>query len=66
MKKAGSVLLDTSIIVDYVRGDQSLLPHFGVAPAIYVPLVVLAAQLPPALSKPLNWLRRWPRISCQR
>lgn len=41
MQRAGSVILDTSVIVDYMRGDQRLVPEFAAAPAMYVPLVVL-------------------------
>jgi hypothetical protein len=41
MKRAGSVLLDTSVIIDYIRGDQRLRPQFAAAATMYVPLVVL-------------------------
>ena len=41
MNGAGSVLLDTSVIVDYIRGDQRLRPQFAAAGTMYVPLVVL-------------------------
>jgi tRNA(fMet)-specific endonuclease VapC len=41
MSRVGSVLLDTSIIVDFLRGDERLLPHFAAAATTYVPLVVL-------------------------
>lgn len=40
MNRAGSVLLDTSVIVDYIRGDQRLRPRFAAA-TMYVPLVVV-------------------------
>jgi len=41
MNRAGSVLLDTSIIVDYIRGDQRLRPQFATLATMYVPLMVL-------------------------
>ena len=41
MNGAGRVLLDTSVIVDYFRGDQRLRPRFAAVTAMYVPLVVL-------------------------
>lgn len=42
MSRAGSVLLDTSIIIDYIRGDRSLRPRLlsYPIPLTYVPLVV--------------------------
>lgn len=41
MNRAGSVVLDTSVIVDYMRGDQRLRPWFAAVATIYVPLVAL-------------------------
>jgi tRNA(fMet)-specific endonuclease VapC len=41
MNKAGKVLLDTSVIIDYIRGDQSLRAQFAAVATIYVPLVAL-------------------------
>jgi predicted nucleic acid-binding protein len=41
MNRAGSVLLDTSVIVDYIRGDVRLRPQFAAIAILYVPLVVL-------------------------
>ncbi len=41
MNRAGSVLLDTSVIVDYIRGDQSLRPRFAAVGTLFVPLVAL-------------------------
>ena len=41
MNMAGSVLVDTNVVVAYFRGDQVLHPRFaGVAP-VYLPWVVL-------------------------
>jgi tRNA(fMet)-specific endonuclease VapC len=41
MNHARSVLLDTSVIVDYIRGDHGLRPKVAAATTMYVPLVVL-------------------------
>lgn len=41
MNRAGSVVLDTSVIVDYLRGDPRLRSRFTEFPIMYVPLVVL-------------------------
>ena len=41
MSRAGSVLLDTSVIIDYFRGDQVLHSCFAAVATMYVPLVAL-------------------------
>ncbi len=41
MNAAGSVLLDTSIVVEYLRGDQALPPRFARFSTICIPWVVL-------------------------
>jgi len=41
MSAAGSVLLDTSVVVDYLRGDQNLGRRFAGFAATYVPLIVV-------------------------
>lgn len=41
MSTAGSVLLDTTVVVAYYRGDQALTPRFAESRIMYVPWVVL-------------------------
>ncbi|MCX6620137.1 MAG: PIN domain-containing protein [Acidobacteria bacterium] len=41
MNMAGSVLVDTNVVVAYFRGDQALQPHFAGITPVYVPRVVL-------------------------
>ena len=41
MNTAGSVLLDTTVVVAYYRGDQTLPPRFVESRIMYVPWVVL-------------------------
>jgi len=41
MGPAGSVLLDTNIVVAHFRNDPGVTSHLGAAPAIFVPWVVL-------------------------
>ena len=41
MSTAGSVLLDTTVVVAYFRGDRTLTPRFTGATSIYLPWVVL-------------------------
>ena len=41
MSTAGSVLLDTTVVVAYYRGDQALAPRFAESRIMYVPWVVL-------------------------
>ena len=41
MNTAGSVLLDTTVVVAYYRGDQVLPPRFAESKIMYVPWVVL-------------------------
>jgi tRNA(fMet)-specific endonuclease VapC len=59
MNTAGSVLVDTNIVVAYFRGDKVLPPRFAEVTPVYVPWVVLGelhfgaqrAQRRPLLSK---------------
>ena len=41
MNMAGSVLLDTNVVVAYFRGDKALQPHFAGLTSMYLPWVVL-------------------------
>ncbi len=41
MSMAGSVLLDTNVVVAYFRGDKVLQPHFAELTPLYLPWVVL-------------------------
>lgn len=41
MNTAGSVLVDTNVVVAYFRGDQALPPRFAEVTAVYSPWVVL-------------------------
>lgn len=41
MNTAGSVLVDTNVVVAYFRGDQALSPRFAREKPLYVPWVVL-------------------------
>ena len=41
MNAAGSVLLDTNVVVAYFRGDTALQPHFDELTPMYLPWVVL-------------------------
>ncbi len=41
MNMAGSVLVDTNVVVAYFRGDKVLHPHFAGAAPVYLPWVVL-------------------------
>ena len=41
MSTAGSVLVDTNVVVAYFRGDPALRPRFGGRAAVYLPWVVL-------------------------
>jgi len=38
---AGSVLVDTNVVVAYFRGDKDLQPHFAGLTPLYLPWVVL-------------------------
>jgi tRNA(fMet)-specific endonuclease VapC len=44
MNMAGSVLLDTSVVVPYLRGDQSLANRFDEVAGIHMPRVVLGER----------------------
>jgi tRNA(fMet)-specific endonuclease VapC len=41
MNTAGSVLLDTNVVVAHLRNDPDLTARLRAAPAIYLPWVVL-------------------------
>jgi tRNA(fMet)-specific endonuclease VapC len=41
MNMAGSVLVDTNVVVAYFRGDKVLHPHFAGLTPVYLPWVVL-------------------------
>jgi predicted nucleic acid-binding protein len=41
MNMAGSVLVDTNVVVAYFRGDMTLQPHFAGITPLYLPWVVL-------------------------
>jgi tRNA(fMet)-specific endonuclease VapC len=41
MNMAGSVLVDTNVVVAYFRGDKVLYPHFAGITPVYLPWVVL-------------------------
>ena len=41
MNMAGSVLVDTSVVVAYFRGDTALQPRFAELTPVYLPWVVL-------------------------
>lgn len=41
MNTAGSVLVDTNVVIAYFRGDQAMRPHFAGVTAVYLPWVVL-------------------------
>jgi tRNA(fMet)-specific endonuclease VapC len=41
MNMAGSVLVDTNVVVAYFRGDKVLRPHFAGFTLLYLPWVVL-------------------------
>ena len=41
MNMAGSVLVDTNVVVAYFRGDQALQPRFAGLTPVYLPWVVL-------------------------
>lgn len=41
MSTAGSVLLDSTVVIAYYRGDQALRPRFAESRIMYVPWVVL-------------------------
>jgi len=43
MNAAGSVLLDTNVVVAHFRNDPDLTARLRSAPAIYIPWVVLAS-----------------------
>jgi tRNA(fMet)-specific endonuclease VapC len=45
MNMAGSVLVDTNVVVAYFRGDKVLQPHFAGLTPVYLPWVVLG-ELP--------------------
>jgi tRNA(fMet)-specific endonuclease VapC len=46
MNATGSVLLDTSVVIDYLRKqDQALIEHLEGANELYLPLVVLGELL---------------------
>ena len=42
MNAAGSVLLDTNVVVAHLRNDPDLTARLGATPATYVPWVVLS------------------------
>lgn len=54
MKQDGSVLLDTNIIVEYIRGDETLRFRFAASQSIYVPR---ASRREQALTKVRDFLR---------
>lgn len=41
MNGSGDILLDTSVIVDYLRGDERLRARFLASATLYVPFIVL-------------------------
>ena len=41
MNMAGSVLVDTNVVIAYFRGDKVLQPHFAGLTPVYLPWVVL-------------------------
>ncbi len=41
MSTAGSVLLDTNVVIAHFRNDPRLTAHLSAAPALYLPWVVL-------------------------
>jgi tRNA(fMet)-specific endonuclease VapC len=41
MNTAGSVLLDTSVVIAYLRGDKALSPRFAQVGTLHIPWVVL-------------------------
>jgi tRNA(fMet)-specific endonuclease VapC len=41
MHMAGSVLVDTNVVVAYFRGDEVIHPHFAGVTPVYLPWVVL-------------------------
>ena len=41
MNMAGSVLVDTNVVVAYFRGDKAIYPHFARVTPVYLPWVVL-------------------------
>ena len=43
MNMAGSILVDTNVVVAYFRGDKLLHPHFAELTPVYLPWVVLVA-----------------------
>jgi len=41
MNTAGSVLVDTNVVIAYFRGDKVVHPHFAGVTTVYLPWVVL-------------------------
>lgn len=65
MPASGSVLLDTSVVIPFLKGDISLRAHFYASPTLYLPQTVLgelfcgaylSINLEKSLSKIQNFL----------
>jgi predicted nucleic acid-binding protein len=65
MAVAGSVLLDTNIVVAHFRNDQTVTVQLRAAPAIFVPWVVLG-ELHYGALRAQSEISSAPRRSCCR